>query len=582
MPSAFRRLLEDRLSKGSDSKQSRSRARARRWLFVPYDQLSDRIGPLSREAPEALGIVMVETLWKPGLRPYHKQKLAMVLASQRHFALEQAERGVDVRYLAGEGAYSAQLEPFAREHGPLRMMRAAERELRRDLAPLVEQGLIEELEHEGWLTTRAWFDAQLEAAGSSSKPLRWRMDAFYRHVRRETGLLMEDGKPRGGKFSFDPENRKAWRGEPPEPAPPTFPVDEIKTEVCELIERRFAEHPGHLDVRDLPATAKDAERAWRFAKRHCLPEFGPFEDAMSDRARTLFHTRISALLHNHRLLPARVVQEVASLDLPLASQEGFIRQVLGWREFMHHVHEATDGFRQLPKGVLRKGTQPAVAEQPGDGGWSAWRGRAWRSPDMPIAGDGGARPSVLGARGGVPPAFWGEPSGLHCLDTVVREVWETGYGHHITRLMVLSNLATLLDVSPRELTDWFWVAYTDAYDWVVEPNVLGMGSFGLGDLFTTKPYVSGAAYIHKMSDYCSSCDFSPKACPITSLYWQFLDRHENALSDNPRMAMPLRSLGKRAAKKRRHDRRVFDWVQDVMSRSGRLTPEAMPGADAPD
>lgn len=562
MPSAFRRLLEDRLPK-------RLRSRSRRWVFVPYDQLSDQIGPLSQEAPEALGIVMVETLWKPGLRPYHKQKLAMVLASQRHFALEQAERGVDVRYLSGEGAYSAQLEPFAREHGPLRMMRPAERELRRDLAPLVEQGRIEELEHGGWLTTRAWLEAS-----ASSKTSRWRMDAFYRHVRRETGILMEDGKPRGGKFSFDPENRKAWRGDPPEPTPPRFPVDEIKTEVCELIERRFPEHPGRLDVRDLPATAKDAERAWRFAKRHCLPGFGPFEDAMSTRARTLFHTRISPLLHNHRLLPARVVREVASLDLPLASQEGFIRQVLGWREFMHHVHEATDGFRRLPDG-----TQPDLAEQPGDGGWSVWRGRPWRRPGAPTLEDGGTCPSVLGAQGRVPPAYWGEASGLHCLDTVVREVWETGYGHHITRLMVLSNLATLLDVSPRELTDWFWVAYTDAYDWVVEPNVLGMGSYGLGDLFTTKPYVSGAAYIDKMSDYCSDCAFSPKACPITSLYWQFLERHESALSDNPRMAMPLRSLAKRAAAKRGHDRRVFEWVRDGLGRGERLTPEAMPGAD---
>ena len=141
------------------------------------------------------------------------------------------------------------------------------------------------------------------------------------------------------------------------------------------------------------------------------------------------------------------------------------------------------------------------------------------------------RPNHLEARDPLPPAFWGEPSGLHCLDHVVSDVWETGYGHHITRLMVLSNLATLLGVDPEALSDWFWIAYVDAYDWVVEPNVLGMGTYALGDLFVTKPYVSGAAYIHRMSDYCDGCAFDPKSsCPITPLYWDFLARHRDRLA----------------------------------------------------
>ena len=538
----------------------------RRWVFVPYDQLTDAVGPLSREDPAELGIVVVESRWKARRRPYHRQKLALVLANLRHFALEQAERGVAVNHAVGDAPYSRLLEPVVAELGPLRVMRPAERELRSDLEPLVKKKRIEIVPHEGWLTSRE----QFQAAFAGGK--RWRMDGFYRHVRRETGILMSDGKPLGGKLSFDTENRRPWRGEPPVPTPPRYPIDPIKEEVIELVESDFAGHPGRLEPRALAATSKDAERAWRWARRHCLEHFGPYEDAMSRRSKTLFHTQISALMNLQRLVPARVVADVAAMDLPIASQEGFIRQVLGWREFVHHVHDETEGFRVLPDG-----TRPRRAGSPGSAGFSRWSGRPWRSERSPARIDGGACPSALRAEEPLPPAFWGTPSGLGCLDAVVSDVWTTGYGHHITRLMVLANLATLLGISPREVADWFWAAYTDAYDWVVEPNVLGMGTFGLGDLFTTKPYVSGAAYINKMSDYCGECSFSPKHdCPITPLYWAFLDRNEAALRDNPRLAMPLRSLARRPDRRREHDRRVHDWVQETLKKGERLCPEHRP------
>ena len=538
----------------------------RRWVLVPYDQLTDAVGPLSREDPAELGIVLVESRWKARRRPYHRQKLALVLSNLRHFALEQAERGVAVHHVVGDATYSRLLEPVVAELGPLRVMRPAERELRSDLEPLVKKKRIEIVPHEGWLTS----PEQFHSAFAGGK--RWRMDGFYRHVRRETGILMSDGKPVGGRLSFDTENRRPWRGDPPTPASPRYPIDPIKQEVIELVESDFAGHPGRLEPRALAATAKDAERAWRWAKRHCLENFGPYEDAMSHRSKTLFHTQISALMNLHRLLPARVVADVAAMDLPIASQEGFIRQVLGWREFVHHVHDETDGFRILPDG-----TRPQRANSPGAAGFSRWSGRPWRPGRSPARIDGGACLSALRAEQALPPAFWGTSSGLACLDAVVSDVWTTGYGHHITRLMVLSNLATLLGISPREIADWFWVAYTDAYDWVVEPNVLGMGTFALGDLFTTKPYVSGAAYINKMSDYCGECSFSPKHdCPITSLYWAFLDRNEASLRDNPRLAMPLRSLARRTARRREHDRRVHDWVQGTLKQAERLCPEHRP------
>lgn len=532
----------------------------RRWLFVPYDQLTAELGPLSEEPPEELGIVVVETLWKGRRRSYHKQKLALILANLRHFALEQAERGVAVRHVIGEASYGDLLRPVAKELGGLRMMEAAERELRVDLAPLVEEGLLEILPHQGWLT-----DDEDFRKGSGKAPP-WRMDAFYRRVRSRTGILMEDGTPVGGKYSFDAENRKAWKGDPPAAQEPTFPLDPIKEEVLALVEELFADHPGTLRPEHLPATADDAEALWAWARESCLPTFGPYEDAMSTRSRTLFHTRISHLLNLHRLLPRRVVAEAEAMDIPLAGKEGFIRQILGWREFVRHIHRATDGFRALP--AEYGGGAEAEAELDGeDYGW---------------AGPPGASPSVLGARHPLPPAWWGTASGMRCLDEVVQGVWDEGYGHHITRLMVLSNLATLLDLSPRELTDWFWVAYTDAYDWVVEPNVLGMGTFAVGELMTTKPYVSGTPYIRKMSDYCDGCTLDPnRTCPISELYWAFLARHEEALKGNRRMSLPLASMRRRSTGKKEADRRVFETVRSALDRGEPVTGEMVERARTP-
>jgi deoxyribodipyrimidine photolyase-related protein len=533
----------------------------RRWIFVPYDQLTGTLGPLSIEDPGGLGIVVVENPWKAARRPYHKQKLALILANLRHFALEQAARGVAVRHVVADGPYHTALEPLIPELGRLRVMVPAERELRMDLKGLEATGGLEVVPHEGWLTR----EDQLAASHPKAPP--WRMDAFYRRVRQETGILMKGRKPVGGKYSFDPENRLSWKGHPPAPDPPRFPKDPIKDEVGRLIEASFKGHPGRMDLNRLPATGRDAEMLWSWAKKGCLPLFGPYEDAMSVRSSGLFHTRISALLNLLRLTPARVIADVLEMDIPLQSKEGFVRQVLGWREFVNHVHRHTDGFRDLPEGA------PSTVSTPGDAGFGRWAGRKWRSGRKHKGLDGGAAPSALGSDALLPSAYWGDPSGLACLDHAVTQVWEEGYGHHITRLMILSNLATLLDVSPRELTDWFWAAYMDAFDWVVEPNVLGMGTFALGELMTTKPYVSGAAYINRMSDYCPRCPFDPKStCPVTPLYWAFLRRHQRVLRANPRLRMPYASLKKRAPAQKTRDRKTYEKVREILSLGGRITP----------
>jgi deoxyribodipyrimidine photolyase-related protein len=544
--------------------ESKPKEGERQWLFVPYDQLSDKIGPLAKENPASLGIVLVETPWKPSLRPYHKQKLALILSNIRHFALEQAERGVAVRHVVTNGPYRDALSPLVQELGGLIALTPAERELRVDLQPLVDSGSLQWLPHEGWLTTMEQFEA-----ASANSPL-WLMDRFYRRIRKDTGILMEKGRPVGGKWSLDADNRLPWSGDPPAPDPPTFPMDPIKKEVGRLVEEKFGHHPGRLHLESIPSTQADARKVWSWAKRQCLEMFGPFEDAMSTLSRGIFHTRISALLHIHRLLPKQVLHDVAAMNIPLSSKEGFIRQVLGWREFMNHIHQKTDGFRLLPDG------KPGVARFPGDGGFGRWRGKKWTPQGAPKEIDGGAVPSFLDCRGPLPPAYWGETSGLSCLDTVVTDVWEEGYSHHITRLMILANVATLLDVSPRELTDWFWISYTDAYDWVVEPNVLGMGTYAVGDLMTTKPYVSGTPYVYKMSDYCRQCSFDPKKdCPISNLYWAFLERHRNALKDNPRMKLVMASAAKRSKSKKQRDQAVFQKVSRILSVGGKLTPPAL-------
>ncbi|MEL6713618.1 MAG: cryptochrome/photolyase family protein [Planctomycetota bacterium] len=531
----------------------------RTWVYVPYDQLTRKVGPLADLDPGAAGIVLVESPAKAARRPYHKAKLFFVLANQRRFALEQAERGVRVDYRVaedGEG-YAEVLRRAADEHGTLVHMEPAERELREELGPLVDDGLLEVVPHGGWLTAPEDF-----TKGTGDAPP-WRMDRFYRHVRKKTGILMdEDGKYAGGKVSFDAENREPWPGNPPAPRVPRFRHGDIEAEVEALIEEHFEDHPGELVAAEIPTRQEHAVRVWRWAREECMENFGRFEDAMSAAESNLFHTRISPLLNTMRLLPADVVRDVEGLDAPLASREGFIRQILGWREFVRHVHRATDGFRVMPKGA-RFEVEPSP-----DVGWEAAFGMAWDGAPA------GAAPAALHADQDLPPAFWGEPSGMRCLDTCVERVMQDGYGHHIERLMVLANLGTLLGISPRQLTDWFWCSYVDAYDWVVEPNVLGMGTYGAGDVMTTKPYVSGAAYIDRMSDFCGECAFHPKkTCPITRLYWAFLARNADRLQGNQRISLPLRNVAKRKDAEKERDAEVYAHVTETLARGEALRPE---------
>jgi deoxyribodipyrimidine photolyase-related protein len=520
----------------------------RRWIFVPYDRFTDRVGPLAEQAPAQTGIVIVESTAKALRRPYHKKKLVVLISNMRHFALEQAAKGVSVLYHFSPESHGTALRKLQveRKLPALTCMTPAERELRLDLAHAIEAGLkLDFVEDATWTSTTDDFTS---VYGAFQPAKSYVMDRFYRSMRQHTGILMEKGKPVGGKFSFDEENRKPYKGEIPAPRFPVFAPDEITQEVIGFVEETYGHHFGTVQNFNLPCTQGDAERFWQFFLKHALPHFGRFEDAMRDDEAQLFHSKTSVLLNLGRLLAMDLVREVAQAaedgSVPMASAEGFIRQLLGWREFMRHIHQQTDGYRLLAAHVPQEKRHVPQEVSPDQTPEAAHAYPARKKHDAYA----GATPSALGAALPLPAVYWGATSGLHCMDTVVAQVMDEGWSHHITRLMVLSNLATLCGFSPRELTDWFWFAYVDAYDWVVEPNVLGMATYADGGLTATKPYVSGAAYIHRMSNFCGHCRYDPKkslgkdSCPFTALYWTFLERNEKTLSGNFRLQMPYTTL----------------------------------------
>ena len=538
----MKRLNASTVSKGFGTSIHAGPYNVDSWVFVAYDQLNLSLFKTIEQTIGTVGFVFIESATKGRSRPYHKQKLALLLSNQRHFALEAQEAGYPIDYLLTEGSYAETLTVLAQEVGPIHCVEFAEYSTRMELLPLIESGDLVNHPHKGWLTARSWFT---ETVGTDPP---FRMDRFYRRVRKETGWLMVDAQPVGDKYSFDEENRKPWRGDPVAPVPPAFAPDGIDLEVKTMVDNLYSDHPGFIDFTQIPSSEADIAASMEFA-RTCLSHFGTYEDAMSTESRGLFHTRLASLLNLHRVMPHQAVESKAELN----NVEGFVRQLI-WREYVHHIHEVTDGFRTLEvnRSLARRDAQ--------------WYDAA------PL--DSEPHPNHLEQTFPLPKAYWGQESGLACLDESVASVMEEGWTHHIPRLMVLSNIAHLLDVQPRELTDWFHAAFIDAYDWVVEPNVFGMGTFALGSAMMTKPYVAGSAYINRMSNHCKSCEFHPKkTCPIGRLYWAYLERHSHAFAGNHRLSMALRNVAKRSEEMKRIDHQTFLKVQDALANGRTLRPD---------
>ncbi len=471
-----------------------------RTVWVLGDQLNRAIGALADAVPGTDRVLLVRSERKVASRPYHRQRLHVVLTAMRRFADDLRAEGFEVDEVDAP-TMLAGLADHRRRFGAPTVV--ATEPLSRGLRDRLTAARVGLVRSNQFLCHPDEFAAW--AAGRRTV----RLEDFYRWQRTRLGYLMDDGGPVGGVWNLDHENRKP----PPKgpgaadrwPAPTAFPLDEVDREV-------LASLPGSSFGADpvgwWPTSRRQAlERLDEFVDR-VLAGFGPYEDAMLAGNWHLGHSLLSPALNLGLLLPGEVCDRVEEAfragRVPLASAEGFLRQVIGWREYV----------------------------------WGLY----WAWPDH-------ADQNALGAHDPLPPAFTGAaPTSMRCVATTVTELHDNGWLHHIQRLMVLANLATSAGVDPRALLDWMTASFVDAADWVMIPNVMGMATFADGGRMATKPYVSGGAYLNRMSDYCRGCAFDPKlrvgerACPFTTLYWDVIDRHRDRFARNPRMAQQVRGL----------------------------------------
>jgi deoxyribodipyrimidine photolyase-related protein len=499
--------------------------------FVAPWECSRAVAPVPREPRDDVVVCLVESVAKGEQLPWHRQKLVLVLSAVRHFAEALRAAGYRVDHRVAP-SYAEGVAAAAADHGATRVVATEGREwthveeLERLQGLLEGRGIALKLvEDRGFIASRADFARWAEGR----KELR--MEWFYRELRRTHGVLMEpDGKPAGGQWNFDVENRKPWPKGRPAPARWRVEPDAITRQTMDQV-RAWRRAWGSVESFGLPVTRADA-KAWleRFATER-LPEFGPYEDAMLAGEPDLLHSCLSSLLNVGLLHPMEVVRRAERAyregAAPIESVEGFVRQVLGWREYVRGV------YWHLMPGLREANALDCELALP------LW---FW-DPD----GSGGYVPE----RGGPPePAAAPSPCRMRCLSDTIRQVRDHGRTHHINRLMVQANIATLLGVKPAALSRWFWAAFTDAYEWVELPNVAGMATWGDGGVMASKPYVSSGAYIDRMSDYCSGCAYDVKrrtgddACPVNYLYWDFIARHRERFAKHPRMAQMIRTLDK--------------------------------------
>jgi deoxyribodipyrimidine photolyase-related protein len=448
-------------------------------------------------------VLMVEAAQEATHVWSHKARIALFLSAMRHFAQELELRGFRVDYRRDQPSLPEALSAALREHQPdhVVMVQPGDHRVLEQLRSLAR---IEILEDRHFYCSLAEFERH--ARGRK----RLMLEFFYRELRQRHGVLIENGGPVGGAWNFDHDNRGSFpkSGPPPIPAPRTFPPDAITREVLTFVERRYATHPGSLNHFDFPVTAADARLALEDFIDQRLPSFGTYQDAMWTGEPYLYHSRLSAAMNlkllNPRLAVAAAEQAAQSGHAPLPAVEGFIRQILGWREYVRGIY------------------------------WTFMPGYADRN--------------ALAAHQPLPDFYWTGETDMQCLRHSIRQTLDYGYAHHIQRLMVTGLYALLLGVDPRQIHEWYLAVYVDAVEWVELPNVIGMSQFADGGIMATKPYAATGKYIQRMSNYCSRCRYDPaeavgdRACPFTTLYWDFLMRHEQQLKQIPRMDLQLRNL----------------------------------------
>jgi len=494
------------------------------------DQLNENNAVLEALDREHDCLLMGELVEEASYVQHHIQKIILVFSAMRHYASERREQGWTVHYhefspRANVLSFTDLVRSYVRQHPVdeivvawpgewrvLEQIRGWERELGVPVTVLPDTRFLCSLEE---------FDSWAEGR----KQLR--MEFFYRQMRRKTAYLMNGEQPVGGQWNYDKANRKPWRGEPPSASPMRFTPDEVVAEVRDRVAGCLDAFGSATDF-DYPVTRAQARRALGHFIRTGLPNFGDFQDALHDDEDYLFHSRLSASL-NLGLLGYQEVCQAAEQawrdgQAPLNAVEGFIRQIIGWREFV--------------------------------------RGIYWR--EMPDYAEGNA----LNNKQPLPSWYWTGKTQMRCLHKTIDATRRNAYAHHIQRLMVTGNFALLLGVVPKEICDWYLAVYADAYDWVELPNTLGMVMHADDGQLASKPYAASGKYIDRMSNYCKACPYSvketlgDKACPFNALYWDFLVRHRDRFEANPRMKMMYRNVDRKGDEEINQIQKRARWIRD--------------------
>ena len=495
----------------------------RQLILVLGDQLDLQASCFDEADPAQDTVWMAEVAEESTHVWSSKPRIALFLAAMRHhrLALQQAGWAVDYRQLddtGNLGTLGAELRAAVARLKPQRLVMTAPgdwRVLEAIKAAAQELALPLDIRED-----RHFFSTVRDFAAHAKGRKQLRLEYWYRELRQRHQILMVEGEPAGGQWNFDADNRESFgkEGPPPIPAPARFAPDARTQEVLTLVAERFADHPGSLASFAWPVTREQALQSLQRFIDERLPHFGQWQDAMWTGEVWLFHSHLSAAL-NLKLLNAREVVQAAEEAYArghagLSSVEGFIRQILGWREYVRGIY-----WLHMPQYLERNALQATRA---------------------------------------LPRFFWTAETDMACLRDALQLTLEHGYAHHIQRLMVTGLYTLLLGVDPKAVHGWYLSVYVDAVEWVELPNTLGMSQFADGGLMASKPYAASGKYLQRMGNHCKGCRYDPaqatgeRACPYTTLYWDFLLRHEEALAKNPRMVMQVKNLkrldeGKRQA-----------------------------------
>jgi deoxyribodipyrimidine photolyase-related protein len=474
-------------------------------ILILGDQLSPDISSLRDAEPATDRILMAEVMAEATYVKHHPKKIIFCLSAMRHFAEELREKGFDVDYTRldddqNAGDLTGEVRRAIERHAPAKLIVTEAGEWRlQEMMRGWEDDLGIEVEVRD--DTR-FVCSHHEFASWAKGRKQLRMENFYREMRVRTGLLMDGDEPAGGKWNYDAENRKPAKSDLFMPEPQRFEPDVITRDVIALVKERFADHFGDAEPFWFAVTRKDAERARDHFIREALARFGDYQDAMLRGEKFLYHSLLSFYINAGLLDPLdlcrRIEEAYVNGDAPLNAVEGFIRQIIGWREYV--------------------------------------RGIYWlKMPDY-------AASNFFEAERALPDFYWTGDTDMACLAEAITQTKEEAYAHHIQRLMITGNFAMLIGANPKEVHEWYLAVYADAYEWVEMPNTIGMSQFADGGLLGSKPYAAGGNYINKMSDYCRGCRYDVKqktggeACPFNALYWDFLVRNEEKLRGNQRLS----------------------------------------------